>query len=781
MKFMRNQGDKVRNSIIRRGGWLLALAAGAGLLLPGAASAQQSAAPAMAPYALQQQQAQAPTSPGPVQAGTTTIRLPLRQLIGAKEPMYLMTARSIYTVYVPFSARYRPRSCKLHLCFTNSIALLSERSTLRVILNDKVVAQYYLTRNQPDHVVDIEIPIKDLQVGSNQLQFIASQHYTLECEDPAAPELWTQILPDDSYFEAVVSLNNIYPKLSLLRNMIDPNLWSTYQYNVCFPGSANGSLTPSQLSWGSIISQGVGLNLDYRPMWVTTGGTLVAGVDNVVVGQMTDLTQYLTTTEMGSVNGSFIGLKQLPGDPTHFLLIITGRSEEEVGRAAYAFSLINFPLPDSQYALIDHFNFPSKEYWSRNAPLKDPGIYSFRQLGMEENKSIQGWNTDNARLEIYMPGDLSQDDGSNIELRLHFAYGAAFRQDSVLNVFVNHQFQYAIRMDDMRGAMHYGHRVYLPVKAFQPGRNLVEISPKMVPLMTDHCQMIQDENLWFTLYRDSDFVVPHLDKKARLPNFNLFSQTGFPYTGTPDGSDLALAVTGKDNTSVCAAWMLLGKMAQISGAVLYRAEVTFDAPPDRGKRDILFVGPIDTIPDDALSSSPISLSQMGRLRYLVQVSPSPEATAVGPIEELLEKLRGVPGVRSEREQPTTIEMAGVVANTLDDTVAVSYESPYGRARSATVITAHDSQTLYRGIFNLQDREYWDNLSGNLAVWNTTPQSLATARLGPEFLYKITNPIRRTENQFNSNPLLFVGVVFVTLGALAVLMRLLLRKREKKEE
>ncbi|HEY8903570.1 MAG TPA: cellulose biosynthesis cyclic di-GMP-binding regulatory protein BcsB, partial [Chthoniobacterales bacterium] len=123
----------MRNSIIRRGGWLLAMAAGAGLLLPGAVRAQQSAAPAMAPYALQQQQAQAPASPGPVQAGTTTIRLPLRQLIGAKEPMYLMTARSIYTVYVPFSARYRPRSCKLHLCFTNSIALLSERSTLRVI------------------------------------------------------------------------------------------------------------------------------------------------------------------------------------------------------------------------------------------------------------------------------------------------------------------------------------------------------------------------------------------------------------------------------------------------------------------------------------------------------------------------------------------------------------------------------------------------------------------------------------------------------------------------
>jgi hypothetical protein len=760
-----------------RGQWGAALALGVTLLLSTATAQLTPLRPSPLTVAATPSATPALAAPARTPAGAMTVRLPLRQLIGPKEPMYLMTAQSISTVFVPVSPRYNFQSCKLHLSFTNSIALLSERSTLRVILNDKVIAQYYLTRNQPDHTVDIEIPLKYLKPGSAQLQFAVAQHYTLECEDPAAPELWTEILPDESYFEAVVTMNKIYPKLSLLRDLIDQKLWETYQYNVCFPSGSSGGMSPSQLSWGSIVSQGVGLNLEYRPLHVTTGSSLVAGVDNIVVGQQSELTQYLTATEIGAIDGSFIALKPLPGDPTHFLLVLSGRSEEEVSQACYAFSLINFPLPDSQYAKVDRINFPQKEFWARHAPIKDPGIYSFRQLGMDDSKSIQGWNTGSVQLETYMPGDLSQDDGANIELRLHFAYGAAFRQDSVMNVFVNHEFQYAIRMDDLRGASAFGYKVYLPVKAFQPGRNLVEIAPKMVPLVTDHCLMVQNENLWFTLYRDSDFVVPHLQKKARLPNFTLFSQTAFPFTSSPDGVDLAVLVAGKDARTICAAWTLIAKMSQISGSVLYRAEMTFSVP--KSEKDLVVIGALSDIPEEVLSTAPVNLQQLGRLRYLVDVSPTPEATAIGPIEEILEKLRGVAAERSEREQPTTVEMQAT-ADLLDDTVAVSYESPFARAREAMVVTAKDEETLAKGIETLQDRLYWDNLSGNLAVWNTDPRSLATARLGPEFIYKVKGGFKRAQNQFNSNPILFVTIVFLTLGILAFVMRHLLKKREKKE-
>lgn len=739
-------------------------------------TATPATAPAVSPQSLMTAPSTLPASPATAQnrrsdASPSTVRLPLRQLIGALEPIYLQTAESTYTVFVPLSPRYDVKSCKLRLAFTNSIALLTERSVLRVVLNNRIIGQFYLSREQPNRVVELEIPTNFLQVGSNELQFIAAQHYTLECEDPGAPELYTQIMPDESYLEAVVTWKDVYPRLSLLRDFIDRKLWEPYRFHLCSPSSTG--LTDSQLSTGSIVSQGVALNLGFRPFAVTTSNQLVAGVDNIVVGTMNELTPYLTATEVGAINGSFIAVKTLPSDPTKFLLIISGRNEEEVSQAAYAFSLINFPLPDSQFAQVDALSFPQKPTYILNAPLLDPGIFSFRQLGMDRHFSVKGWNTGTYSLQVYMPGDLSPLDGSNVELRLHFVYGAALRKDSVANIFVNGEFHSAILLDNIRGASVYDQRVYLSLKAFQPGRNVVEIAPRMVPLITNHCEMIQMENLWFTLYRDSDFVLPRMLLQTRLPNLKVMSQTAFPFAGSPDGVDLAVHVSGRDSTSVCAAWMLLGKMSQISGSVLHRAEISFRTP--MSNKNLIVIGPVDSLPEEVMVKAPISPQDIGRVRYQMSASPVPETTAVGPIDEILEKLRGEAAIRKEPEQPVTIGM-NAQTKLLDDTMAIAFENPFHLGRLATVFTAADTDKLYRGIYTLQDRLYWDNLTGTVAVWNNTPRSLQTTRIGPEFQYGATSLVSRTTSQANNNPIVFAAIVFGALAILALLLRLLIKRK-----
>ncbi len=111
------------------------------------------------------------------------------------------------------------------------------------------------------------------------------------------------------------------------------------------------------------------------------------------------------------------------------MIIISGRNEQEVGQTALAFGLVNFPLPDSQYAVVDQMTLPEKPAYIRNAPLNVPGIYSFKKLGYN-SRTIRGWHTGGYSLKVYMPGDISKEDPANAELRLHFAYGAALRKDS---------------------------------------------------------------------------------------------------------------------------------------------------------------------------------------------------------------------------------------------------------------------------------------------------------------------------------------------------------------
>lgn len=694
-----------------------------------------------------------------------TYKLPLRKLIGPKDPIVMRNSSSIYTVFVPQSPRFQLKSSFFHLEFTNSIALLTERSLIRVVVNDVIVGQYYLDRNKPFNSVNIAIPTSLMKVGFNRLQFIVAQHYTYKCEDPSAPELFTEINPDASYVSATGEWKEVPQRLSYLRWWVDERQWTPYKFNVCMPGG--GQMSDLNLALGAIVTQGVALALNNQPFRVMTATALRPGMDNIVIGTMNELSGFLNSAEMGAIGGSFLAIKALPGDATHTMIIISGRNDQEVSQAAHAFGLINFPLPDSQYAIVDQMNLPTKATYIRNAPMDVPGIYSFRQLGYK-TKSIKGWHTGGYTLRLYMPGDISKDDSSNAELRLHFSYGAGMRKDSVFNLFVNGQFQTVVRLNREDGDMHTDHRVYLPMQSFQPGLNTVDLVPEMIPLFSKECEILQDENLHFTLYDDSDFVFPRALRKARLPSLGLFSQTGFPYAAVPDGSETAVFIAGRDLETVCAGWTLLGKMAQISGALLTNTEISSRAP--RSKKSLIVVGPRDQIPEELVAKAPVSPLQVGRMRYLISQSPKPEKFAASPVEEFMEKIRGVPSDRMDIPAPSTAKM-NMTADLIEDTVAVQFESPFNPGYPVTLVTAYDGPRLLEGMNMLQDRTMWDNLSGDLAVWNTNPDSLAVCKVGEDFFYKNTSVVTRVGSKFEQQPILFalllVGILVIIGLAVSV--------------
>ena len=704
-----------------------------------------------------------------------TIRLPLRRLINARDPIMLRTASSVYTVFVPKSARFEMSSASMHLEFTNSIALLSERSVLRVVLNDVIIAQYYLERDNPSRAVEIDIPLRLMKDGFNRLQFIAAQHYTYKCEDPSAPELYTEINPDRSYLTATGILKPIPARLSFLRWWLDEKFWAPYEFNVVIPGAR--PMSDLHLALGSIVTQGVALALDTQPFIVRVSNNLRAGMDNLVVGTMNELSAYLTATEVGSINGGFLAIKPMPGDPTRAMIIISGRNEQEVGQTALAFGLINFPLPDSQFATIDRLNLPTTPPYIRNAPLNMPGVYSFDQFKYR-TRTIKGWNTGGYDIPVYMPGDISKDDASNAELRLNFAYGAAMRKDSTFNVWINGQFQTTIRLANQDGAIHNGHRLFLPMKAFQPGRNDVSLVPAMVPLYSDQCQILQDENLVFTLYDDSEFIFPRALRRARLPSLGLFSQTAFPYSAPPDGVETAVCVAGRDEETVSAAWTVMGKMAQISGALLSKAEVSFKPP--RSKKSLLVIGPRDQLPAEVLEKAPVSPLEVGRIRYLVSAVPKPRRDATTPVDEFLQKIRGQPTGNTDVAPPAVAEL-NLTADLAEETVMIQYESPFNVGFPVTLITAGNSRRLVEGAYALQDRRVWDNLTGDLAAWSLREDSLAVAKVGPDFVFKATSIASRVATRFDANPWLLAISVIGVLALLGGAAAYALRRRERQEE
>jgi len=708
--------------------------------------------------------------------GTLRFRLPIRNLIGMEGSINLRNDRAIYTVFVPVAARYQVLRCRLHLKYTNSIALLPHRSVLAISMNDVILHQVRLDPQFPSETIVVDIPPNLLLNDFNQLQFSVAQRSTERCQDPNAPELYTQIDPDASYLEAEMFPTAVPMRISALRDIIDEKLWYPYPFHIAVPDTA--AKEESILSWGSIVSQGVGLALGVQPFRVTHSTSLRPGMDNIVIGTMNSLTQFLTATEIGAINGSFIAVKPMPDDPKHYLIVISGRNEEQVSQACLAFSMINFPLPDSQYAQVDRLALPEKPMYIRNSPLSEPGSYTLRRLGYQTT-TIKGFNTGSIEIPIYMPGDLSSNDMSNIELRLNFVYGAAARQDSTLNFFVDDIFHQALHLNNLNGARHFGHKLFLPTRGFQPGRNVIRISPVLVPYITDECELDQVENLLFTLYDDSAIVIPKLAKAAVLPNLGLLSQTGFPYTASPDGVETSVYVTSREPDNINAAWTLMAKMAQISGALMHRAEISYRLT--RSKRNLLVIGPVNSLPDDVVQGMPTSPREVGHYRYMVSTNPKPGSPLPTGLEEFLNRLRGVEAESAIiYEEPSVVEM-DAQANLEEQIVIVQGESPIHLGRANTIVTAPDSFKLLAGLNVLQQREFWNNLTGDVATWSMEPNSLATAKVASEFSYGADSVIGRATQNIGRQPFAFAIVVILALALVGYLARLVLSQRRRQLE
>jgi hypothetical protein len=301
----------------------------------------------------------------------------------------------------------------------------------------------------------------------------------------------------------------------------------------------------------------------------------------------------------------------------------------------------------------------------------------------------------------------------------------------------------------------------------------------MVPLETDECQLDQVENLLFTLYDDSLLVMPNLQKGAILPSLGLLSQTGFPYTATPDGTDTSVYITSREADSVNAAWTFLGKTAQISGALLHRAEVTYRMT--RSRRNLLVVGPASALPDEVTNGAPISLADLGRYRYKLSANPEPGSALPSGLDEILNRIRGSsPENKLILDRPDVVEM-DARAKLEDSIVLASFETPTQMGFLTTILTAPTSEKLLAGTNFLQERTFWNRLIGDLAVWQTKEDSLAVTKVAPEFTYGASSIVGRAREGIRREPVVFAIVTILILALAGLLTRYVLAARKRQSE
>lgn len=721
-------------------------------------------------------------------------RLPLASLMTEHKPIRLTTAAGQYELSLPVAKRVKILNARLHLDVTNSISLIGERSQLAVRINDYTVAQLALDPGRQRVQADIELPLESLEPGYNVITFAAAQHYTYECEDPSAPELWTEINPMKSYIELATELRPLELNLSALDDVFDPKLPGKNQIKLLTV--SEGEVSEAQLLWGALLAQGVALRYRYvQPEIIHQAAALqdpsvvdlvyqnfpalaqeeLRGSDNIFVGTKEQIAAYVSPDIVARISGSYLGVFPLDAAPGRFVVVVSGTTDNEVSEAARAFALINFPYPDTSDMVIASAEYPVLRDYARARRVHQDTVYSFSELGLKTTTVNGGYK--DLLLEIDLPPDLYAAEDSMVELDVHLSYGAAMRADSVLNLHLNGQFERVIPFDEVQGVVYPNYKIGIPLRSFKPGYNVISFSSRMVPMVSGKCQPVQTENLLLTIYDDSTLTLPAAAHFVSLPNLRLFAHTGFPYIVAANGSDVAMYVAANDTATVSAAWTLAAKLAQRYALPLTQMEISYQMPSTAA--NVIVVGALDALDSKVLRGAPIKFEEQTRVPY-----PSVVMAEIGEEpprwwQRMFDVMPDFFQLQAADKKPQHAYLSQLTNGLGGYTLAMQYESPIAQGTTLTVFVADASDTLYEGMLALAQPAIWDNLRGDLTLWGEDVESLGWQKVGPSYEVGEVDVGSWIEYYFSHHPWLWLVSIVIILLLFALFSVALLRHYRRK--
>ena len=727
--------------------------------------------------------ASAPAAASAVNPGATAATaVSLATYANLSGPMRIAGASASRSISVPVSAREAVRGATLHLVASNSVSLLGERSQLVVRVNDRAIAQFQLSPRQPELTADIRVPAELLRAGYNTLSFQVAQHSTENCEEPNSPELWTEVDTSTSTLAIQSELSPLTgtpPLLARLDELIDPKQNAPRAIAIVH---AAHPVTDTQLASGGLLAQGVALRLRYKSAELRVqdaqtgdGGGMLPGLDLtsladadvLLIGKRDTLASYLDTRTLERIGGAFLGVYPKPGDARHFVLIVAGRTDDEVNLAARVFSHAEVPLPRRNEMNADALAEARSGDATGRDVLSGTKPYRLRDLGFRSTTLGVGASAD---VKLTLPADVYAPENAQAVLTLNFAEGAKMRADSVLNLYLNDRFVQAVALDQQQGAVVNRYRVSVPLRRFLPGANVLSLRPVLVPLVTDRCELRQSGNLQLSVFDDSTIELPPVLHFTNLPDLRRFAESGFPYTRRADGAELAIQLNARDNDTLNAAWSLLGKLAQKQGRPLTSAQITAGVP-GVGRQTIIVAAGAD-LPRAALEGAPWAPGKSMRLAAGVRAEGDSETPA--NLWDGVKSVFGKPAYAANGSPDTVIEGDMKLSRQL---LVMQYRN--AASATATLMTAETPAELLRGMQQLIAPQNWESLDGDVSVVSLDSEALWTTRVGPRYEVGEIGAFDHIGYEVSAHPWIAYGVLAACLTVLAALTAVLLRRYHRK--
>ncbi|OBZ92726.1 hypothetical protein ADU59_25460 [Pararhizobium polonicum] len=479
------------------------------------------------------------TRPAPVAAAAVQVNrpVPFEQAL----PAYRLSGEDdVVRLSFNLSPEQAASGGQLALAYRNAVSVLPDSSVMAVEINGKAAGTFPIASPNGFKTEALKIGADFLKPGRNQVLLRARQFHRVDCSLEATYELWSELDPAASGFIAAKSqgFRSFDDLLTIARTDA-----AVTDIRLILPRTA----TAEMLNDAAPVLQTLALFLNRDDLAVTVGekpGT-GPGIDLYV---STDKTRAQTQNA------------DVPIMPYGFSV----RSAGEAGRAVVG--LRGATRAEMSGQLLEAIRGPLKE-------SLDSGIFSSRSGTILADASSRytladtGYETrvfsgrlSRTGFNMVMPADFYPADYATIGLKLHAATSPGLKHTAQFLVRVNDLVVTSYPFRNAEGEQFDGKLIELPLRAFRPGNNKVELLAELPVEADETCapEARDDTRPRFILLQDTEIEIPALARIGRLPDIGAFAGTAYPYA---DGKPFDIIIERPDAQSAGAALTMLSRLA----------------------------------------------------------------------------------------------------------------------------------------------------------------------------------------------------------------------------
>ncbi len=348
-----------------------------------------------------------------------------------------------------------------------------DKATIWLNLGDKPLANIQLQPDSEQQQIVANLTPTLLAKYGNQLtlsvRHLLPPSLSMTQQRIAASEAITEILVEQSFFELAYSENAVKPTLASFAELIRSG--QVYQHDIQLE-SLLTSNSDTSLSVASLLVQGWTLRSGsdkYRFSYHHPESNPIAKHQpanvRLVYGTQSQLEarSMLPTQYLNAIQGPFLGLYK-PVAQNDWILVVSGRSENEVVQAAQHFAIPSYELPKQLFALV-----------SKHQPMNRKGLESNQsyQIGMLTRQ--QQFGDEPLMLPLMMPANIMVNKEETAQLNLLLTHPKVNPGEAAMVIRINGDYANSIplRASLWRSAQHY--RLTFPMDKLHSGLNTVSV------------------------------------------------------------------------------------------------------------------------------------------------------------------------------------------------------------------------------------------------------------------------------------------------------------------